>query len=253
MHSLLGEDRTQLHFYLFKLSRRRMSRTQQEKPPAPLPRPPPPPNPLLGETTISAACSICSFACGNEATIKNPSFIFTHFSLPRSGPLTGRVQSAADQTLPVRRERKRHAVRLGGLKLRRSAESHQNERWSPCIHTYIHTCMHVCGHTSLSLFFFYVRVLWISIPHMRCWPSPQNKQWRTEPLVASAHTAFLRHCMKIDGFDIISKASLSHTPAVEGDRMRSTGPFCPRHCSDTYTQFVSTFAFIPSLGANSRK
>lgn len=37
-----------------------------------------------------------------------------------------------------------------------------------------------------------------------------------QSLTASVHTAFFRHCMKIDGFDIISKASLSHMPAVEG-------------------------------------
>lgn len=69
----------------------------------------------------------------------------------------------------------------------------------------------------------------------------QNKQWCSEPRAASVHTAFLRHCMKIDGFDIISKASLSHTPAVE-DRMRSTPP-CPRHCSDTPSLVL--FFFLP--------
>lgn len=43
-----------------------------------------------------------------------------------------------------------------------------------------------------------------------------NSNGEKQPLTASAHTASLTHCMKIDGFDIISKASLSHMPAVKG-------------------------------------
>lgn len=57
-----------------------------------------------------------------------------------------------------------------------------------------------------------------------------NSDEEKQPLTASVHPAFLSHCMKIDGFDIISKASLSHTPAVEG--AGSTGPFHSNNRTD---------------------
>lgn len=52
-----------------------------------------------------------------------------------------------------------------------------------------------------------------------------NSNGENQPLTASVHTAFLRHCMKIDGFDIISKASLSHMPAMEGTGWDQLVPF----------------------------
>lgn len=54
-----------------------------------------------------------------------------------------------------------------------------------------------------------------------------NSDGEKQPLTASVHTAFLRHCMKIDGFDIISKASLSHMPAVEGTGRDQPVPSIP--------------------------
>lgn len=46
-------------------------------------------------------------------------------------------------------------------------------------------------------------------------PSHNKLRLEKQTLPALEHRAFFRHCMKIDGFDIISKTSLSHMPVVE--------------------------------------
>lgn len=216
-----------------------MIRTQQEKPPRP---PRKVPHPHLDKTTISTACSVCAFACGND---NKESILHIYSLLPAAaGALTGCVQSAADQILPVRRVRKRHSARLDHLNRPRSAESHQKERWSSSPGARI--CTHACvwSHFFFLFFFFFPRASYGSV-FLTCVGPLQNKQWCSEPRAASVHTAFLRHCMKIDGFDIISKASLSHNACSgEGDRMRSTGPLLSSPLQ-RYTQLVFYLCIHP--------
>ncbi|KAF3689058.1 Neural-cadherin Cadherin-N [Channa argus] len=79
-----------------------------------------------------------------------------------------------------------------------------------------------------------------------------NTDGEKQPLTASVHTAFLRHCMKIDGFDIISKASLSHMPAVEGQD-EINWCHCPPqlegpNCQQTRLSFLGNgYAWFPPI------
>lgn len=79
--------------------------------------------------------------------------------------------------------------------------------WSPFL-----VCAYICVRPHSPFLLHMDQYSWHVLPLCRINSSGGKKQ----PLTASVHTAFLRHCMKIDGFDIISKASLSHMPAVEG-------------------------------------
>lgn len=84
-----------------------------------------------------------------------------------------------------------------------------------------------------------------------------NSNGEKQPLTASVHTAFFRHCMKIDGFDIISEASLSHMPAVEGtgwDQPVSSIPaiaviewVVSHHCMYLYPYGNFFFFLVPLL------
>lgn len=89
------------------------------------------------------------------------------------------------------------------------------------------------------------RRLWISIPDMRLPLCRINSDGEKQPLTASAHTAFHRHCMKIDGFDIISTASLSHMPAVARTGRDQPVPSILDRCSDGKACFPSLHVSLP--------
>lgn len=119
--------------------------------------------------------------------------------------LNRQPQSAADQILSVRSERKHAPPVLIWIGI--TLQSLIKELWSP-----FPVCAYVCGRPHSPFLLHMDQYSWHVLPLCRINSGGEKKQ----PLTASVHTAFLRHCMKIDGFDIISKASLSHMPAVEG-------------------------------------
>ena len=129
---------------------------------------------------------------------------------PLSKELNGQPQTAADQILSVKVRKTCPA--LFDLDWHCSHESHERAAKERGAVLSVCICMHKAT-LSLSCPFLLCmdQYSWHVLPLCRI-----NSNGEKQPLTASVHTAFLRHCMKIDGFDIISKASLSHMPAVEG-------------------------------------
>lgn len=144
--------------------------------------------------------------CVIWTTIKNPIFCF----YPLLKELNRQPQSAADQILSVRSEKNMPCSSWFEMASLCRVTWKSGERVSCCAW---HVYMYAYGYTlpKLSLLLRMDQYSWHVLPLCRI-----NSDGEKQPLTASVHSAFLRHCMKIDGFDIISKASLSHMPAVEG-------------------------------------
>lgn len=160
-------------------------------------------------------CVICAFMW-MQCSHKGSNFWF----YPLSKELNRQPQTAADQILSVQVRKTCPALLIWtGIALM----SHMKEQWKSKVLRL--ACAYVCiGYIQPkpSLLLRMDQYSWHVLPLCRI-----NSDGEKQPLTASVHTALLRHCMKIDGFDIISKASLSHMPAVEGTGWDQPVPSIP--------------------------